>query len=109
MAVLSKATSAALVGAVTSISAYLSPAVRKFLVKWTAIDAPGGGWRILAIVLALVNLKSLPFMWHVSFPISTAPVELLLTPFSSASSALSFINYIFNQLLYHRTRSSSLQ
>jgi hypothetical protein len=66
MAVMSKFAGAALIGAVTSVAAYFSPAVREFIARWTAIDAPGGGWRILAIVLALANLKHLPFAWHVS-------------------------------------------
>jgi hypothetical protein len=66
MAAFSKTTGAALVGAVTSIAAWFSTAVREFITKWTAIDAPGGAWRAVAIILALANLKNLPFMWHVS-------------------------------------------
>jgi hypothetical protein len=36
------------------------------LVKATGYGSPGGVWRICAILLALVNLKNLPFVWHVS-------------------------------------------
>lgn len=66
MAAFSKTTGAALVGAVPSVAAWFSTAVRDFITKWTAIDAPGGAWRAVAIILALANLKNLPFMWHVS-------------------------------------------
>jgi hypothetical protein len=38
------------------------------LSRWTGFSAPGGIWRILAILLALVNLKNLPFVWHVRIP-----------------------------------------
>ncbi|CBX96885.1 hypothetical protein LEMA_P100160.1 [Plenodomus lingam JN3] len=34
------------------------------LSRYTGYDAPGGLWRIAAILLALVNLKNLPFVWH---------------------------------------------
>ena len=30
------------------------------------LSKPGAIWRILAIVFAILNLKSLPFVWHVS-------------------------------------------
>jgi hypothetical protein len=57
----------ALVGAAGSIAAFLSqPAVRTFLEKWSGWNAPGGGWRVVAILFALINLKNLPFVWHVS-------------------------------------------
>ncbi|USP80831.1 hypothetical protein yc1106_08105 [Curvularia clavata] len=35
------------------------------LARWTGYHAPGGLWRIAAILLALVNLKNLPFVWHI--------------------------------------------
>ncbi|KAH6642659.1 hypothetical protein C7974DRAFT_106856 [Boeremia exigua] len=35
------------------------------LVRATGYGAPGGAWRIAAILLALVNLKNLPFVWHI--------------------------------------------
>jgi hypothetical protein len=35
------------------------------LAKWTRFNEPGGLWRIAAILLALVNVKNLPFVWHV--------------------------------------------
>jgi len=31
-------------------------------------DAPGGLWRIAAILLALANIKNMPFVWHVRLP-----------------------------------------
>jgi hypothetical protein len=38
------------------------------LVRATGYGAPGGLWRIAAILLALANLKNLPFVWHASLP-----------------------------------------
>lgn len=35
------------------------------LIRWSGINAPGGFWRLAAILLALANLKNLPFVWHV--------------------------------------------
>jgi hypothetical protein len=35
------------------------------LSRWTGFNAPGGLWRIAAILLALANIKNLPFVWHV--------------------------------------------
>src|SRR4051812_47876353 len=35
------------------------------LLRWSGYGAPGGFWRIAAILLALANLKNLPFVWHV--------------------------------------------
>lgn len=35
------------------------------VLQWIGYHKPGGGWRIFAIVLALVNLKNLPGVWHV--------------------------------------------
>ncbi|KAL5121448.1 hypothetical protein ACEQ8H_000520 [Pleosporales sp. CAS-2024a] len=37
------------------------------LSRWTGYNAPGGLWRIAAILLALANLKNLPFVWHLRF------------------------------------------
>lgn len=37
------------------------------LARWTGYNAPGGFWRIAAIALALINLKILPFVWHLRF------------------------------------------
>jgi len=45
------------------------PSLREILVaalsRYTGFDTPGGMWRIAAILLAVVNLKNLPFVWHV--------------------------------------------
>lgn len=35
------------------------------LVRTTGYGTPGGVWRIIAIILALANLKNLLFVWHV--------------------------------------------
>jgi hypothetical protein len=35
------------------------------LSRWTGFNAPGGIWRMVAILLALANLKNLPLVWHV--------------------------------------------
>jgi hypothetical protein len=71
MAALSKLS--ALVSAGASLAAILTqPAVRAFLVKWSGFNAPGGGWRILAILFLLGNWKNLPFVWHVRV-LSTPP------------------------------------
>ncbi|CAO2648553.1 Nn.00g078200.m01.CDS01 [Neocucurbitaria sp. VM-36] len=47
------------------------PAFRNSLVialgRWTGYNAPGGLWRIAAVLLALANLKNLPFVWHIRF------------------------------------------
>lgn len=47
----------------------LQPTMRSTLIatlaKWTGYNAPGGLWRMAAILLALANLKNLPFVWHV--------------------------------------------
>lgn len=66
---MTKAVSLAVVTA--SIAALASkPALREWVVKASGYNAPGGIWRILAIVFALGNLKNLPFVWHVclAFP-----------------------------------------
>ena len=44
--------------------AYRSLSVNRIL-SLTGLSQPGGIWRLLAIVFALLNLKSLPFGWHV--------------------------------------------
>ncbi|OWY50988.1 hypothetical protein AA0118_g7017 [Alternaria tenuissima] len=66
------AQTASIVVAGASIAALVSqPALRgnlmAMLAKWTGYNAPGGVWRIAAILLALANLKNLPFVWHLRF------------------------------------------
>lgn len=41
------------------------PAAREALGRYLGVSAPGGVWKILAIAFALLNLKNLPFAWHV--------------------------------------------
>lgn len=65
------AQAASIVVAGASIAALASqPGLRSSLMaalaRWTGYNAPGGLWRIAAILLALANLKNLPFVWHVS-------------------------------------------
>jgi hypothetical protein len=43
------------------------PSFREAVTRYTGISAPGGVWRILAIFFALLSIKSLPFVWHVSY------------------------------------------
>ena len=51
------------------------------LARWTGYNAPGGLWRIAAILLAFANLKNLPFVWHVRISRSgrTRDFELTIT------------------------------
>ncbi|KAF2268923.1 hypothetical protein CC78DRAFT_509576 [Lojkania enalia] len=61
-----RAVSLAVMGA--SIAAFASQvSLRNFIIKWSGISAPGGVWRIIAILFALANLKNLPFVWHMRF------------------------------------------
>ncbi|OCL07843.1 hypothetical protein AOQ84DRAFT_439965 [Glonium stellatum] len=41
------------------------PAIRTYISRSLGLRAPGGTWRVLALLLALLNLKNLPFMWHI--------------------------------------------
>ncbi|KAK5144943.1 hypothetical protein LTR04_001434 [Oleoguttula sp. CCFEE 6159] len=54
-----------LVTAATILALPNLPAVRSLLARHIALSAPGNIWRIIAIVLALLNLKVLPFVWHI--------------------------------------------
>ncbi|ORY15473.1 hypothetical protein BCR34DRAFT_598454 [Clohesyomyces aquaticus] len=58
---------ASLAVAATTVATVASQTFRNFLAKWSGIGAPGGVWRILAILLALANLKNLPGVWHLRF------------------------------------------
>jgi hypothetical protein len=44
--------------------------VRERIADTLGINVTGGVWRLLAITLAVLNLKNLPFVWHVSIPLS---------------------------------------
>lgn len=69
---MSRVVSVAAVGA--AIAALVSqPSYRSVLAKWTGVNAPGGVWRILALLFALMNFKNLPFVWHVRSLASIAP------------------------------------
>jgi hypothetical protein len=72
---MTRAISIAVVGA--AVAALVSqPSYRTFLARWSGADAPGGIWRLLAIVFALMNFKNLPFVWHVR---GTQPTITLTT------------------------------
>ncbi|KAF2688586.1 hypothetical protein K458DRAFT_292866 [Lentithecium fluviatile CBS 122367] len=63
---MSRAVKLAAAGA--SLAALASqPAFRALVTKWSGIGAPGGVWRLVAILFALTNLKKLPFVWHFRF------------------------------------------
>lgn len=58
---------AAIAGAGASLAAMASSSTLRALIsRVLGISAPGGIWRLIAIILAITNLKSLPFVWHVS-------------------------------------------
>ncbi|KAF2179078.1 hypothetical protein K469DRAFT_717583 [Zopfia rhizophila CBS 207.26] len=92
-----------------SIAALASqPALRGFLVKWSGLQSPGGAWRILAILLALANLKNLPFVWHIRFlrafvyqlylrPTPLPPHALFQPMISSTRTPLMEMDYNFHK------------
>ena len=49
------------------------------LARWTGYNAPGGLWRITAILLALANLKNLPFVWHVRTQTPNKPTKYIVS------------------------------
>ncbi|KAF2744559.1 hypothetical protein M011DRAFT_479859 [Sporormia fimetaria CBS 119925] len=67
MAALSKSIIGAGATLASLVAALANDGVRSFVSKWLGLEAPGGGWRLLCVVFALANLKSLPFMWHFRF------------------------------------------
>jgi hypothetical protein len=64
---MARGTNLAVLGAAAAAFAS-QPSLRTFVAKWSGYNAPGGVWRIVAILFALANLKNMPFVWHVSFP-----------------------------------------
>jgi hypothetical protein len=74
------AQTASIVVAGASIAALASqPTMRGNLMAWTGYNAPGGLWRIATILLALLNLKNLPFVWHVRIWCDDRKRDLKLT------------------------------
>lgn len=59
---------------ISGLALGMMPSLREALTRYTGISAPGGVWRILAIFFALLSIKSLPFVWHVSFT-NTLPIQ----------------------------------
>ena len=53
------------IGASVAVLASI-PSSRQRLSTVLGLSAPGGVWRLIALFFALLNLKSLPFVWHVS-------------------------------------------
>ena len=47
------------------VAAASKESFREKVAKALGINVPGGIWRLLAIIFALMNLKNLPFVWHV--------------------------------------------
>jgi len=67
------------------------PSLREILVaalsRYTGFDTPGGMWRIAAILLAVVNLKNLPFVWHIRF-VRALTYQIYLQPTAIPPHAL---------------------
>ncbi|KAL5383468.1 hypothetical protein DPSP01_005867 [Paraphaeosphaeria sporulosa] len=63
---MSRAISVAAVGAAVAALASQSSS-RTFLARWSGVNTPGGVWRLLAVIFALMNFKNLPFVWHLRF------------------------------------------
>ncbi|KIV98436.1 hypothetical protein, variant [Verruconis gallopava] len=38
--------------------------IRERMIRALGIHVPGGTWRLLAIILAVINVKNLPLVWH---------------------------------------------
>ncbi|KAF2420012.1 hypothetical protein EJ08DRAFT_598624 [Tothia fuscella] len=51
-------------GVALSLAAMAKPTLRFNAGSVLGVNVPGGTWRLLALVLALVNLKNWPFVWH---------------------------------------------
>ena len=64
----SKATRvAAILGAAVSAFAVTANGpLRENISRLLGLKSPGASWRLAAILLALANVKNLPFVWHVS-------------------------------------------
>lgn len=72
------------------------PAVRNVFARLLGvlgIHSPGGVWRILAILFALVNIKSSLFVWHVRVPFSS--------PRTRRSKLTTVQIRVFRGILYH--------
>ncbi|KAF2202750.1 hypothetical protein GQ43DRAFT_462118 [Delitschia confertaspora ATCC 74209] len=54
-------------GSVAIAGFVTQPVLRSLALKWSGLLAPGGGWRLFAVLLLLGNLKNLPFVWHFRF------------------------------------------
>lgn len=94
-----------LAAASASLAALASqPAFRTFIARWTGLNAPGGGWRLLALLFALTNIKNIPFVWHIRFfrayfyhmylqPTPTPPSSLFLPVVTSTRSPILEMDY----------------
>ena len=61
-------------GAILTLTA-LHPYIRQLVINKVRRASPKGTWRALALILALLNLKSLPLVWHVRTPSSISGSE----------------------------------
>jgi hypothetical protein len=51
--------------AVVTFALVCAKSTRRHITRSLGIHAHGGTWRLVAILLALINLKNLPLVWHV--------------------------------------------
>lgn len=70
-----------------------STTLRSYISRILGVSAPGGVWRLIALALAIVNFKNLPFMWHVS-PHHPIP------PSIGTANSLSLQIRLFRGLIY---------
>lgn len=75
------------------------------LSRWTGFGEPGGAWRIAAILLALANLKNLPFVWHVRCPIILCSFILMKCPTTASILPRSRISHLPSTDPYPTTRA----
>ncbi|OJD31493.1 capsule polysaccharide biosynthesis protein [Diplodia corticola] len=92
---------AAIAGAGASLAAMASSStLRAFLSRLLGISAPGGTWRLIALILAAINLKNLPFMWHVSI---TTSIPTTKPPYSPSTLQIRLFRGLVYQLYLQPT------
>ena len=60
-----------------AIAAGSNSSVRATVARFTGLSAPGGTWRAIAIILAILNIKNLPLVWHVCYLCPTTSMDKL--------------------------------
>ena len=72
------------------------------------LSTPGSVWRLLAVLFALLNLKSLPSAWHVSTPIKFrkdwANFSYSLLTFSCRSLQIRLLRSLLTHITFRGTR-----